>query len=51
MASQLNVGDKAPDFTLPKTLTDKVTLSDLLQEKKVVLVFYIFDFAGDADSL
>jgi peroxiredoxin len=51
MANEINVGDKAPNFSLPSTLTDKVALSDLLQEKKVVLAFYIFDFAGDADGL
>ena len=51
MANQVNVGDKAPDFSLPRTLRDKTTLSDLLQNKKVVLAFYLFDFAGDAGSL
>ena len=51
MANQVNVGDKALDFSLPRTLRDKTTLSDLLQSKKVVLAFYLFDFAGDAGSL
>jgi peroxiredoxin len=51
MAGQVNVGDKAPDFTLPLTLADKMTLSDVLKEKRVVLAFYIFDFAGDLESL
>jgi len=51
MADQVNVNDKAPDFSLPRTLEEKVTLSDLLDDKKVVLAFYIFDFAGDADAL
>ena len=50
MAS-INVGDKAPDFSLPISFDDKVTLSDVLKDKKVVLAFYIFDFAGDWDSL
>lgn len=51
MAGQINVGDKAPDFTLPITLRDKMSLGDVLKDKKVVLVFYIFDFAGDWESL
>jgi peroxiredoxin len=49
--ADLKVGDKAPDFSLPITLDEKVTLSDILKEKKVVLAFYIFDFAGDLESL
>jgi peroxiredoxin len=49
--ADLNVGDKAPDFSLPITLEEKVTLSDVLEEKKVVLAFYIFDFAGDREGL
>ena len=49
--ADINVGDKAPDFLLPITLEDKVTLSDVLKEKKVVLAFYIFDFAGDLKGL
>lgn len=49
--AEVNVGDKAPDFSLPITLEDKMTLSDVLKDKKVVLAFYIFDFAGDWDSL
>jgi len=35
----LNVGDKAPDFTLPSHLDKDVTLSDL-RGKTVVLVFF-----------
>ena len=49
--ADLKVGDKAPDFSLPIALDKKVTLSDVLKEKKVVLAFYIFDFAGDWESL
>jgi hypothetical protein len=49
--TDINVGDKAPDFTLPITLEDKMTLSDVLKDKKVVLAFYIFDFAGDLKGL
>jgi peroxiredoxin len=49
--ADINVGDKARDFSLPVTLQDKMTLSDVLKDKKVVLAFYIFDFAGDLEGL
>jgi peroxiredoxin len=49
--ANINVGDKAPDFSLPITLEDKITLSNMLKDKKVVLAFYIFDFAGDLEGL
>jgi thioredoxin-dependent peroxiredoxin len=40
MASGIQAGDKAPDFTLPSQSGDSVTLSDRLGEKVVVLYFY-----------
>lgn len=43
----INVGDKAPDFTLASTISDEATLSELLEEKTVVLGFYLLDFTGD----
>ena len=49
--AEINVCNKAPDFTLPISLEDKMTLSDVLKDKKVVLVFYLFDFAGDMEGL
>lgn len=49
--ADIKVGDKAPDFSLPVTFEEKMTLSDLLKNKKVVLAFYIFDFAGDLKGL
>ena len=36
---KLNIGDKAPDFSLPSHLDKDVTLSDL-RGKTVVLVFF-----------
>jgi peroxiredoxin len=36
---KLQVGDRAPDFTLPSHLAKKVTLSDL-HGKNVVLAFF-----------
>jgi len=40
MAMSLQVGDKAPDFTLPDQSGTPVTLSERLAEKVVVLYFY-----------
>lgn len=37
---KVNVGDKAPDFTLPSQLGDDVTLSEYFGKKNVVLYFY-----------
>jgi mycoredoxin-dependent peroxiredoxin len=41
----LKPGDTAPDFTLPSTVGDKVTLSDYRSKKSVVLLFYPLDFS------
>jgi len=42
-AAALNVGDKAPDFSLPASTSDDalkpVSLSDLLAKKKNVVLF------------
>ena len=45
-AAMLNVGDKAPDFTLPDQNGKKVTLSEFLGKKNVVLAFYVLAFTG-----
>ena len=45
-AATLNVGDKAPDFTLPDQNGKKVTLSEFLGKKNVVLAFYVLAFTG-----
>jgi peroxiredoxin Q/BCP len=37
---KINVGDKAPDFTLPSQMGDDVTLSEYFGKKNVVLYFY-----------
>jgi peroxiredoxin len=42
----LKVGDKAPDFTLPSTTGEKISLSQFRGHKPVVLFFYIFAFGG-----
>lgn len=41
----LKAGDLAPDFTLPATVGDKVTLSDYRGKKNVLLMFYPLDFS------
>ena len=43
--TQLKPGDLAPDFTLPSTIGDKVTLSDYRGKKNVLLLFYPLDFS------
>ena len=45
-AAPLNVGDKAPDFTLPDQNGNKVKLSDFLGKKNVVVAFYVLAFTG-----
>ena len=41
-----NVGDKAPDFSLPVARDQKVGLADFTGKKNVVLAFYPLDFTG-----
>jgi peroxiredoxin len=43
--AQLKPGDMAPDFTLPSTVGEKVTLSDYRGKKNVLLMFYPLDFS------
>jgi len=43
--TQLKPGDMAPDFTLPSTIGEKVTLSDYRGKKNVLLLFYPLDFS------
>jgi len=40
----LQVGDKAPDFTLPATTQEKLSLSDLVGKKNIVLFGFIGAF-------
>jgi peroxiredoxin len=42
----VEVGQEAPDFTLPSGSGEKVTLSDFRGSKNVVLMFYPFAFTG-----
>ena len=40
------VGQPAPDFSLPSHTGDQVTLSQYKGQKHVVLSFHVFDFTG-----
>ena len=44
MDAEPEVGTTAPDFTLPAHVGHDITLSEL-RGKKVVLLFYVFDFS------
>lgn len=43
-AAALEVGDKVPDFTLPGTTQDTVSMHDFLGKKNVVLFGFIGAF-------
>ena len=43
-SAPLKVGDRAPDFTLPDTEGNPVTLSKLLEQGPVILAFYVKAF-------
>lgn len=45
-STKLKVGDTAPDFTLPATTGDKVTLSSFRGKQSVVLAFFPAAFTG-----
>ena len=47
--SMVEVGDKAPDFTLKNTVKEEVTLSDY-RGKTVILAFYPGAFTGVCDK-
>ena len=45
-ALTLQVGDKAPNFTLPDQNGNPVSLNQFLGKKNVVLAFYVLAFTG-----
>jgi peroxiredoxin len=45
MSSALDVGDKAPEFTLPATTGEKISLSQFRGKKIVLLEFYGADYS------
>lgn len=44
VATALEVGEKAPDFALPSTTGEKISLSQFLGKKLVLIEFYVTDF-------
>ena len=42
----LQVGDKAPDFSLPGTTAEAIKLADFVGKKPVVVFFYIGAFTA-----
>ncbi|TMC97672.1 MAG: redoxin domain-containing protein [Chloroflexi bacterium] len=43
----LQVGEKAPEFKLPTTGGQELTLADALQKHKaLIFLFYVLDFTG-----
>ena len=42
----LEVGDKAPDFSLPSTTGEKISLSKFRGTKYVLIEFYVNDFGA-----
>jgi peroxiredoxin Q/BCP len=46
LSSALEVGDNAPDFTLPSTNGKKISLSQFRGKKYVLLEFYVNDFGA-----
>ncbi len=42
----LQVGDKAPDFSLPATTAEEIKLAGFVGKKPVVLFFYIGAFTS-----
>ena len=43
MALALEVGEKAPDFTLPSTMGEQISLSQFRGKQHVLLEFYVRD--------
>jgi hypothetical protein len=45
VATALDIGDKAPEFTLPATTGGKISLSQFRGKKLVLLEFYGADYS------
>ena len=46
VATALEVGEKAPDLTLPSTTGEKISLRQFQGKQPVLLEFYVADFGG-----
>ena len=42
----VEVGQPAPEFSLPSSTGERISLSQYRGQKIVVLSFYVFDFTG-----
>jgi len=45
VATALEVGEQAPDFTLPSTTGEEISLSQFRGKKLILIEFYGVDFA------
>jgi peroxiredoxin Q/BCP len=45
-AMALRVGEKAPEFSLPATTAEKISLADYIGKKPVVVFFYLYAFSN-----
>lgn len=45
LATAVEVGDKAPDFTLPSTIGEKISLSQFQGKQFVLIEFYGSDYS------
>ncbi len=45
VATAVEVGDKAPDFTLPSTMGEDISLSQFQGKQLVLIEFYAADFS------
>jgi peroxiredoxin len=46
VALAIEIGEQAPDFTLPSTTGETISLSQFRGQKLVLLEFYVNDFGG-----
>ena len=46
VATALEVGEKAPDFSLPSTTGEKISLSQFRGKRHVLLEFFVDDFGA-----
>ncbi|MBI4488373.1 MAG: redoxin domain-containing protein [Deltaproteobacteria bacterium] len=46
VSSAIEIGEKAPDFTLPSTTGGKISLSQFRGKKLVLVEFYVADFGA-----
>ena len=50
VALALEVGEKAPDFTLPSTMGEPISLSQFRGKKHVLLEFYVRDHGPNVNE-